>query len=137
MLQMNDIGLQVALERAAGAGTDIFIIPREHFAEETPEQGDEGWWYKVRSVMWWRECRRCVARKESTGFAQKGWNKKQPAPCAEYVIGLNEGPASTSTTRKANGEGKDAHNRKRRSQSPGTAPQSRRWSRSCCEGYGV
>ena len=84
MLQMNDIGLRGALERAAG--TDIFIIPREHFAGETLEQRGEGWWYKVRSVIWCRECRRCGVRKESSGFAQKEWNKKQPPMCVQCVF---------------------------------------------------
>jgi hypothetical protein len=45
MLQLNDIGLRAALEQAAG--TDVFFIPKEHFAKETPEQGDEGWWYRA------------------------------------------------------------------------------------------
>ena len=37
LLQLNDIGLRVAL------GQDVFFIPKAHFAKETPEQGDEGW----------------------------------------------------------------------------------------------
>jgi hypothetical protein len=49
LLQLNDIGLRVALTRAAG--TDIFFIPEVHFAGETPEQDDERWWYQVRSVV--------------------------------------------------------------------------------------
>ena len=40
LLQLNDIGLRAALGHAAG--TDEFLIPKEHFARETPEQGDEG-----------------------------------------------------------------------------------------------
>jgi hypothetical protein len=36
LLQLNDIGLRVALEHAAG--TNFFLIPKAHFAEETPEQ---------------------------------------------------------------------------------------------------
>lgn len=69
-------GLRFAFELVAG--TDIFFIPREQFAKETPEQGYEGWWYQVWSVIWCKECRRCGVRKESTGFAQKEWKKKQP-----------------------------------------------------------
>jgi hypothetical protein len=38
LLQLNDIGLRVALTRAAGA--DIFFIPEVHFARETPELDD-------------------------------------------------------------------------------------------------
>jgi len=50
LLQLNDIGLRVALENAAGA--DIFFIPEVHFAKETPGlEDDEGWWYQVRSVI--------------------------------------------------------------------------------------
>jgi hypothetical protein len=62
LLQLNDIGLRVALTRAAGA--DIFFIPEVHFVSETPELDDEGWWYQVRSVIWCRECRKCGVRKE-------------------------------------------------------------------------
>ncbi len=49
LLQLNDIGLRVALGHAIG--TNVFFIPKAHFAKEIPEQGDEGWWYQVRSVM--------------------------------------------------------------------------------------
>ncbi len=49
LMNLSEIGLRVALEGAAG--TDVFFVPREHFANETPEQGDEGWRYQVRSVM--------------------------------------------------------------------------------------
>ena len=40
LLQLNDIGLRVALGHAVG--TDVFFIPKAHFAKENPEQGDEG-----------------------------------------------------------------------------------------------
>jgi hypothetical protein len=46
LLQLNDIGLRVALTGAAG--TDILFIPEVNFAGQTPEQDDEGWWYQVR-----------------------------------------------------------------------------------------
>jgi hypothetical protein len=54
LLQLNNIGLRVASGHAVG--TDIFFIPKSHFAKETPEQGDEGWWFQVRSVLRCREC---------------------------------------------------------------------------------
>ena len=57
LMNLSEIGLRVALEGAAG--TDVFFVPREHFAHETPEQGDEGWWYQVRLVIQCRECRKC------------------------------------------------------------------------------
>ena len=38
--QLNDIGLRAALDQAAG--TDVFFIPKEHFAKETLESRDEG-----------------------------------------------------------------------------------------------
>ena len=76
MLQLNDIGLCVALERAAG--TDVCLIPRKHFAKETPEQGDEGCWYQVRSVIRCMECRRCGVRKERTGFPQNNGRSSLP-----------------------------------------------------------
>jgi hypothetical protein len=43
--QLNDIGLRAALDQAAGA--DVFFIVKEHFAKETPEQEDEGRWYRA------------------------------------------------------------------------------------------
>ena len=49
LLQLDsDTWLRVALTAAAGA--DIFFIPEIHFARETPELDDEGWWYQVRAV---------------------------------------------------------------------------------------
>ena len=72
LLHLNDIGLRVALENAAGA--DIFFIPEVHFAQETPGlEDDEGWWYQVRSVIWCRECRKCGVRKEREGGFE--WNE--------------------------------------------------------------
>jgi hypothetical protein len=57
LLQLDsDLGLRVALTVAAGA--DIFFIPEIHFAGETKELDDEGWWYQVRAVIWCRECRK-------------------------------------------------------------------------------
>ena len=53
LLQLNDLGLRAALERAAG--TDIFFIPKAHFAEETPQREDERWWYYVQLAIWCRQ----------------------------------------------------------------------------------
>ena len=49
----HDLGLRAALERAAG--TDIFFIPKAHFAEETPQREDERWWYYVQLAIWCRQ----------------------------------------------------------------------------------
>ena len=70
LLQLNDIGLRVALTGAAG--TDIFFIPEVHFGGQTPEQDDEGW-YQVRSFIWCRECRKCGVRKEQAEFERNEW----------------------------------------------------------------
>ena len=43
LLQLNDIGLPIALEHAAG--TNCFLIPKPHFAKETPEQEDDDVFY--------------------------------------------------------------------------------------------
>ena len=99
LLQLNDIGLRVALTRAAGA--DILFIPEVHFARQTPELDDEEWWYQVRSVIWCRECRECGVRKEQKEFRQSEWNKKQPAICARCVTGEDKERASASRKRKA------------------------------------
>jgi len=80
LLQLNDIGLRVELGHAVG--TDVFFITKAHFAKETTEQEDQGWWYQVRSVIRCRECRQCNVRKESTGFPLNEWRKRQPAMCA-------------------------------------------------------
>ena len=64
------------------AGEDIFFISQVHFATETPALvDDEGWWYRVRSVIWIRRCRKCEVRKEQKDFAPQEWSKKQPAIC--------------------------------------------------------
>jgi hypothetical protein len=64
------------LENAAGE--DIFFIPEVHFSREKPMLADDdGWWYRVRSVIWCRACRKCRVRKEQGGFMLKEWNKKQ------------------------------------------------------------
>ena len=64
------------------AGEDIFFIPQVHFATETPALvDDEGWWYRVRSVIWIRRCRKCGVRKEQKDFTPQEWSKKQPAIC--------------------------------------------------------
>ena len=59
LLQLDsDTGLRVASTGAAGA--DIFFIPEIHFAGETPELDDEGWWYQVRGGGYMRHMRRIV-----------------------------------------------------------------------------
>ena len=98
LLQLNDIGLRVALTGAAGA--DIFFIPEIHFAGETPELDDEGWWYQVTAVIWCRECRKCRVRKEQEGFQRNEWNKEQLAICARCVTGTDSKRASARMTRK-------------------------------------
>ena len=98
LLQLNsDIGLRVALTGAAGA--DIFFILEIHFAGETPELDDEGWWCQVRSVIWCRECRKCRVRKEQEGFQRNEWNKEKPTICARCVTGKDAKRASASMTR--------------------------------------
>ncbi len=82
------------------AGTDIFFIPEIHFAGETPELDDEGWWYQVRAVIWCRESRKCRVRKEQEGFQRNEWNKEQLAICAWCVNGTDPKRASARTTRK-------------------------------------
>jgi hypothetical protein len=99
LLQLNsDIGPWVALTGAAGA--DIFFIPEIHFAGETPELDDEGWWYQVRAVIWCRECRKCRVRKEQEGFQGNEWNKEQLAICARCVTGTDSKRTSARMTRK-------------------------------------
>ena len=69
LLQLNDIGLRVALTGAAGA--DIFFIPEIHFSGETPELDDEGWWYQVRLVIWCKECQKCKGSQGARGVPTK------------------------------------------------------------------
>jgi hypothetical protein len=66
---LSEIGLLVSMEGAAGS--DVFLVPKEHFAGETPKHGDEGWWYQV--VILCRECRKCNVRKELDGFPPHEW----------------------------------------------------------------
>ena len=81
LLTLNDIGLRVALER--GAGQDIFLIPREHFPQETPEDGDRGWWYCVKEAARCRRCVRCSQRKRQPEFDSVVWSRRQPATCKQ------------------------------------------------------
>ena len=70
LLQLNDIGLRVALEHAKVK--DVFFIPEVHFAKEKPMlEDDDGWWYQVRSVILCRTCGKCSVRKETEGFTRK------------------------------------------------------------------
>ena len=98
LMHLNDIGLMVALTGAAEA--DIFFIPEIHFAGETPELDDDGWWYQVRAVIWCRECRKCRVRKEQEGFQKNEWNKEYLAICSRCVTGTDPNRVSARTTRK-------------------------------------
>ena len=114
LLQLNNIGLRVALENAAGA--DIFFIPEVHFAKETPGlEDDEGWWYQVRLVIWCRECRKFGVCKEREGFERNEWKREQPAICTRCDMGNGAKRASSGMTSKV---------RKRVKNSP--YPQARR-----------
>jgi hypothetical protein len=95
LLQLNDIGLRMALTSASG--TDIFFILEVHFTGETPEQDDKGWWYQVLSVIWCRECLKCGVRKEQAEFERNEWHKEKPSICDQCVTGRDAGQASTST----------------------------------------
>jgi len=102
LLQLGSIGLRVALEGAAGE--DIFFIPQVHFTTETPALvDDEGWWYRVRSVIWIRRCRKCEVRKEQKDFAPQEWSKKQPAICVRCDRG--KGVTRVSSGRQAGANG--------------------------------
>ena len=81
LLTLNDIGLRVALEQ--GAGRDIFLIPREHFPQETPEDDDRGWWYCVKEAARCRRCVRCSQRKRQPEFDSVVWSRRQPATCKQ------------------------------------------------------
>ena len=81
LLTLNDIGLRVALEQ--GAGRDIFLIPREHFPQETPEDDDRGWWYCVKEAARCRRCVRCSQRKRQPEFDSVEWSRRQPATCKQ------------------------------------------------------
>jgi hypothetical protein len=99
----------VALEKAAGE--DIFFIPEVHFATETPElDDDEGWCYRVRSIIWFRECRKCGVCKERGGFTPQEWNKKQPVICARCDTRKGVTRASSGKTRNVRKRVKNSPN---------------------------
>ena len=60
---------------------------------------DEGWWYRVRSVIWIRRCRKCEVRKEQKDFAPQEWSKKQPAICVRCDRGKGVTRVSSGKTR--------------------------------------
>jgi hypothetical protein len=68
LLQLNDIGLRVALTRAAGA--DIFFIPEVNFVMETPELKRNEWNREQPAI-----CARCVtgedAKRASASMTRK------------------------------------------------------------------
>jgi hypothetical protein len=81
----------------------------------TPEQGDEGWCCQVRAVIRrCRKCRRCNVRKESAGIPLNEWRKKQPATCAQCVLGQQVGQASVRARRRASTGKQDVNNRQAR-----------------------
>jgi hypothetical protein len=130
LLQMNDIGLRAVLTSAAG--TDVFFIPEVHFAGETPVQEDEGWWYQVRSVIWFRECRKCRVRKEQAEFMPNEWCKKGPAICTWYATGR---PGRKNDVRKYVRQG--GWTEQARCSLPGEATTSSPWARTYHQGGNV
>ena len=100
----------MALEKAAG--DDIFFIPQVHFATETQALvDDEGWWYRVRSVIWIRRCRKCGFRKEQKDFTPQEWSKKQPAICVRCDRGKG-------VTRVSSGKARSGCKRVKKSPNP-------------------
>ncbi len=78
---------------------------------------DEGWWYPVRSVIWCRECRRCITGSEKRALVLRGKNGRKssrPRVCAQCVIVQKEGLTSTVGNGKANKGEKNVNNRKAR-----------------------
>ena len=99
LMRLSEIGLRVELEGAAGS--DVFLVPKEHFAGETPEHGDEGWRYRVRSVI---RCGNAMSERNALGFRhtngsdrslprvrcvpqKRVWAEGQQASAAEPITG--------------------------------------------------
>ena len=81
LMQMSTVGLRVALQREAGA--DIFLIPRKHFPQETPEDHEGGWWYCVKGVARCRKCASCRIPKEQRAYGGTEWRQKRPTKCLQ------------------------------------------------------
>ena len=86
----------MALEKAAGEY--IFFIPQVHFVTETPSLvDDEGWWYRVRSVIWITVGN--VESAKQKDFTPQEWSKKQPAICVRCDRGKGETRVSSGKAR--------------------------------------
>ena len=81
LLNLNDLNLGIELEREAG--TDIFLIPKEHYPQAMPDNDDSGWWYHVREVRRCRQCTVCGRRKVQGEFTSDDWSKQHPAKCRQ------------------------------------------------------
>ena len=81
LLNLNDLNLGIELEREAG--TDIFLIPKEHYPQAMPDNDDSGWWYRVREVRRCRQCTVCGRRKVQGEFTSDDWSKQHPAKCRQ------------------------------------------------------
>ena len=80
LLKLNDWSLGHHLTQAAG--TDIFLIPQEHYPQAEPENGESGWWYRVREIAQCRQCMACCRRKLRAEFTGEDWNKQCPVKCS-------------------------------------------------------
>ena len=61
LLRMSDVSLSIELGWAAG--TDIFLIPKEHYPRNVPEDDNPGWWYLVKEITQCKLCVTCCRRK--------------------------------------------------------------------------
>ena len=104
LLRLNDWSLGHQLTQAAG--TDIFFIPQEHYPRAEPENGESGWWYRVREVAQCRQCMVCCRRKLRAEFTGEGWNKQRPVKCSQC-----KGDGQRSASR---GQNRRKHKRARR-----------------------
>ena len=79
LLRMSDVSLSIELGWAAG--TDIFLIPKEHYPRNVPEDDDPGWWYLVKEITQCKLCVTCCRRKLRPEFTPDEWGKRCPAQC--------------------------------------------------------
>ena len=131
LMQMGTVGLQVALQRAAGS--DIFLIPQQHFPQETPEDHEGGWWYCVKGVARCRKCASCEIPKEQQAYEGTEWRKKRPAKCMQCDEKHQEARMPTQgggqrkvTTPKRRKRKKEAEGMKERRVQPKREGQARR-----------
>ena len=104
LLKLNDWSLGHHLTQAAG--TDIFFIPQDHYSRAEPENGESGWWYRVREVAQCRQCMVCCRRKLRAEFTGEDWNKQRPVKCSQC-----KGDGQRSASR---GQNRRKHKRARR-----------------------